>query len=150
MVPAPGTPKLQIRDVSVMYFNDRTGTRTHALQDISLDIDEEEFVAIVGPSGCGKGTFPGAVDGLIPIPARRDQDLRRAGHRAGPDRAVVFQQASLRPWRTVMANVIYGLELQGTAHRDAEAANLVHDSILRSLDRSGWIDRPLPEAVRIR
>jgi NitT/TauT family transport system ATP-binding protein len=121
MSPAKGPPKLQARDVSVMYFNDRTGTRTHALQDITLDIHDEEFVVIVGPSGCGKTTFLAAVDGLIPI---QGGEIRIAGTPItgpGRDRAVVFQQASLLPWRTVMGNVIYGLQLHGASAKDAEA-----------------------------
>jgi NitT/TauT family transport system ATP-binding protein len=116
-----GSPKLQARDVSVMFINDRTGTRTHALEEITLDIYDEEFVAIVGPSGCGKTTFLSAVDGLIPI---QGGEIRIGGAPVsgpGRDRAVVFQQASLLPWRTVMGNVIYGLQLQGVAGRDAEA-----------------------------
>ncbi len=116
-----GSPKLQARDVSVMFINERTGTRTHALQDITLDIYDQEFVAIVGPSGCGKTTFLTAVDGLIPI---QGGEIRIGGAPVsgpGRDRAVVFQQASLLPWRTVMGNVIYGLQLQGIAARDAEA-----------------------------
>lgn len=115
-----GLPKLQARDVSVMYFNDRTGTRTHALQDITLDIYDEEFVAIVGPSGCGKTTFLAAVDGLIPI---QGGEIRISGvpiTGPGRDRAVVFQQASLLPWRTVVGNVIYGLQLQGMRTGEAE------------------------------
>ena len=115
------SPKLQARDVSVMFFNERTRTRTHALRDITLEVYDEEFVAIVGPSGCGKTTFLSAVDGLIPI---QGGEIRIGGAPVsgpGRDRAVVFQQASLLPWRTVMGNVIYGLQLQGIAARDAEA-----------------------------
>ncbi len=115
-----GVPKLQARDVSVIYFNERTGTRTHALQEITLDIYDEEFVAVVGPSGCGKTTFLAAVDGLIPI---QGGEVRIAGVPVtgpGRDRAVVFQQASLLPWRTVIGNVIYGLQLQGMGTKDAE------------------------------
>ena len=122
MSPAPaGSPKLQARDVSVMYMNERTGTRTHALENINLDVYDEEFVAIVGPSGCGKTTFLSAVDGLIPI---QGGEIRIGGtpiHGPGRNRAVVFQQASLLPWRTVTGNVIYGLQLHGMATREAEA-----------------------------
>jgi len=119
-VPA-ATAKLQARDVSVMFLNERTGTRTHALENINLEIYDEEFVAIVGPSGCGKTTFLSAVDGLIPI---QGGEIRIAGRPVtgpGRDRAVVFQHASLLPWRTVMGNVIYGLQLQGAPTREATA-----------------------------
>ncbi len=111
--------KLEARDVSVMYMNERTGTRTHALENINLDIYDEEFVAIVGPSGCGKTTFLSAVDGLIPIQGGEIRIAGRPVDRPGRDRAVVFQQASLLPWRTVTGNVIYGLQLQGVGTREA-------------------------------
>ncbi len=113
--------KLQARGVSVMYFNERTGTRTHALEGIDLDVADEEFVAIVGPSGCGKTTFLSAVDGLIPIQAGEIRIAGRPVTAPGRDRAVIFQQASLLPWRTVMGNVIYGLQLQGVPARQAKA-----------------------------
>jgi NitT/TauT family transport system ATP-binding protein len=72
-----------------------------------------EFVAIVGPSGCGKTTFLNAVDGLLPISGGSLELNGTAIGGPGPDRAMVFQQASLLPWRTVLGNVVYGLELQG-------------------------------------
>jgi NitT/TauT family transport system ATP-binding protein len=86
---------------------------------VSLDIRPGEFVAIVGPSGCGKTTFLNAVDGLLPISGGilELNGVRIA--RPGPDRAMVFQQASLLPWRTVLGNVVYGLELQGRTPKAA-------------------------------
>jgi NitT/TauT family transport system ATP-binding protein len=70
-------------------------------------------VSIVGPSGCGKTTFLNAVDGLHPISGGTLELNGQPISRPGPDRAMVFQQASLLPWRTVLGNVVYGLELQG-------------------------------------
>jgi len=119
-VPA-SSRKLEAREVSVMYMNERTGTRTHALENINLEIYDQEFVAIVGPSGCGKTTFLAAVDGLIPLQGGEIRISGRPVTRPGRDRAVVFQQASLLPWRTVMGNVIYGLQLQGVGAREAAA-----------------------------
>lgn len=116
-----GPPKLTAQTVSVMYVNERTGTRTHALEGITLDIYDKEFVSIVGPSGCGKTTFLSAVDGLIPI---QGGEIRIGGALVtgpGRNRAVVFQQASLLPWRTVLGNVIYGLQLQGVTKAEALA-----------------------------
>jgi NitT/TauT family transport system ATP-binding protein len=81
-----------------------------ALSGINLTIRENEFVSIVGPSGCGKTTFLSVVDGLIPATSGRILVDGTAVTRPGPDRAVVFQDSSLLPWRTVMKNVIYGLE----------------------------------------
>jgi NitT/TauT family transport system ATP-binding protein len=87
---------------------------------VTLDVGNGEFVAIVGPSGCGKTTFLNAVDGLQPISDGLLTLNGRPISKPGPDRAMVFQQASLLPWRTVLGNVVYGLELQGRLPR-AEA-----------------------------
>jgi NitT/TauT family transport system ATP-binding protein len=74
-------------------------------------------VAIVGPSGCGKTTLLNAVDGLQPISGGALELNGKPITGPGPDRAMVFQQPSLLPWRTVLGNVIYGLELQGRTSR---------------------------------
>jgi NitT/TauT family transport system ATP-binding protein len=86
---------------------------TDALAGVSLDVAAGEFVSIVGPSGCGKTTLLNAVDGLLPISGGALELNGKPITRPGPDRAMVFQQASLLPWRTVLGNVVYGLELQG-------------------------------------
>jgi NitT/TauT family transport system ATP-binding protein len=83
-----------------------------AVDGATLDVRPGEFVSIVGPSGCGKTTFLNAVDGLLPI-SRGALELNGTPITSpGPDRAMVFQQASLLPWRTVLGNVAYGVEMQ--------------------------------------
>jgi NitT/TauT family transport system ATP-binding protein len=111
--------KLEARDISLEYYQPRTDTRLLALDGVGLQVRDGEFVSIVGPSGCGKTTFLQVVDGLIP--ATRGQILVDgvAVTKPGPDRAVVFQDASLLPWRTVMKNVLYGLECQGVRASEA-------------------------------
>jgi NitT/TauT family transport system ATP-binding protein len=104
--------KLDVRDVSLEHYNARTKQVLAVLQDLDLQVFEQEFVSIVGPSGCGKTTFLNAVDGLIPVTHGEIRVNGRAVKRPGPDRAFVFQQDSLFPWRTVLQNVSYGLELQ--------------------------------------
>src|SRR4030088_828769 len=90
-----------------------------AVQGVDLTVRPGEFLAIVGPSGCGKTTFLNAVDGLIPIAGG---SLALDGNeitKPGPDRAMVFQQPGLLPWRTVLGNVLFGVEAQRTMDRDA-------------------------------
>lgn len=112
--------KLEARDVCVEYHQARTNNRISALQDISLEIGSGEFVSIVGPSGCGKSTFLAAVDGLLPASRGTIKVSGKLVSNPGPDRAVVFQDASLFPWRTVMKNIVYGLECLGRDRRQSE------------------------------
>jgi len=82
-----------------------------ALRAINLSIKEGEFVSIVGASGSGKSTLLRIIDGLTaPSEGAVFVDNKRV-ERPGPDRAMVFQQDSLLPWKTVMENVAYGLIL---------------------------------------
>ena len=84
-----------------------------ALQDIDLEVRDQEFVAIVGPSGCGKTTCMRMAAGLEQPTAgevRVDDDIVT---RPGPERAVVFQQFALFPWKTVWDNIEFGLKSLG-------------------------------------
>jgi len=106
------TSKLSTRNLDVVYINNKTGTETVALKNINLDIKEEEFICIVGPSGCGKTTFLNTVVGFIkPTNGEITLDGKKID-KPGKDRAMVFQSASLLPWRTVKSNVLYGVYLQ--------------------------------------
>ncbi|MEE2822403.1 MAG: ABC transporter ATP-binding protein [Acidobacteriota bacterium] len=103
-------PKLQSRGISVEYPQARLGKSVQALSQINLAVHENQFVSILGPSGCGKTTFLNVVAGMI---APSEGSILLDGcpiEGPGDDRAMVFQQASLLPWRTVQRNVLYGLE----------------------------------------
>ncbi len=92
-----------------------------ALRDINLSIKEGEFVSIVGASGSGKSTLLRIIDGLLPASSGV---VRVSGHQVtkpGADRAMVFQQDALLPWKPVIDNVAYGLMIAGTPKRDAHA-----------------------------
>ena len=84
---------------------------TLAVDGASLELSRSDFVCIVGPSGCGKTTLLNAIAGFLPIQGGILQLDGRDIPGPGPDRAMVFQQASLLPWRSVLDNVTYGLEL---------------------------------------
>ena len=109
--------KLRAIDVTIHYWIERSNQPFLAVSGATLDVAAGEFVSIVGPSGCGKTTFLNAVDGLLPITGGSLELNGRAIARPGPDRAMVFQQPSLLPWRTVMGNVTYGLEMQGNTSK---------------------------------
>jgi NitT/TauT family transport system ATP-binding protein len=133
-VPASTTgPKLVAEDVGVTY--ESKGRETLAVSGVNLTMDDGEFVAIVGPSGSGKSTFLMAVDGLIPLSAGHITVNGRRVTRPGPDQAVVFQDASLLPWRTVLGNVTYGLEL---AHRPRKEREEIGRALLNVTGLSGF------------
>jgi NitT/TauT family transport system ATP-binding protein len=87
-------------------------TEIKALSDVSLSVRENEFVSIIGPSGCGKTTLLKIIDGLIPYDSGKIVIDGKPVTAPGPDRAVVFQSFALLPWRTVLANVEFSLELR--------------------------------------
>jgi NitT/TauT family transport system ATP-binding protein len=103
-------------------FDRRDKPPVEALRAIDLSIREGEFVSIVGASGSGKSTLLRIIDGLLE-PSGGDVyvDGTRV-ERPGPDRAMVFQQDSLLPWKTVIENVAYGLTLARKPR--AEAARI--------------------------
>ena len=86
-----------------------------ALADVNLSIRENEFISIIGPSGCGKTTLLKIIDGLIPHDSGQILINGKRISAPGPDRAVVFQTFALLPWRTVLANVEFSLELSRVA-----------------------------------
>jgi NitT/TauT family transport system ATP-binding protein len=112
-------PKLEAQDIRLDYFQPRTGRRLTALDGVNLTVNAGEFVSVVGPSGCGKTTFLFIIDGLIAATAGRILVDGHVTTKPGRDRAVVFQDASLLPWRTVLANVGYGLECLATGRSEA-------------------------------
>jgi NitT/TauT family transport system ATP-binding protein len=109
--------KLELSGISMVYT--QRGRRFAALQDVSLQIEKGEFISLVGASGCGKTTLLRIVDGLV-LPTRGQVcvDGQRVT-KPGPDRGFVFQQDALFPWRTVLDNIIFGLEVQGRKKREA-------------------------------
>ncbi|TKI55614.1 ABC transporter ATP-binding protein [Brevibacillus antibioticus] len=102
---------LTIDNVTKHFVNEQK-QKVKVLDDINLEVEKGSFVSIVGPSGCGKSTLLYLIAGLD----RPDSgDIRVAGHKVnkpGPDRVVVFQEAGLFPWLTVLENVTYGLKLK--------------------------------------
>src|SRR5436189_4900218 len=97
-----------------------TGRPVLALEDVSLDITAREFVALLGPSGCGKSTLLCLIGGFLPTETGRIVIEGKPVAAPGPDRGIVFQHFALFPWKTVRANVLYGLERMGLARKERE------------------------------
>jgi NitT/TauT family transport system ATP-binding protein len=93
----------------------RGGEPFLALDGISLQVREKEFVSIVGPSGCGKTTLMRMAAGLEFPSDGRVNVGRKDVTGPGPERAVVFQQFALFPWKTVEGNIGFGLKCKGVA-----------------------------------
>jgi NitT/TauT family transport system ATP-binding protein len=116
----PAVPKLAIRDLHAS-FRSTAGHRVEVLAGINLDIAEGEFVSIVGSSGCGKTTLLRIVDGLISPTSGQIQLDGKPMTGPGTDRAFVFQIDALLPWRTLLDNIMIGLEIQGRAKAERRA-----------------------------
>jgi NitT/TauT family transport system ATP-binding protein len=113
------------KNVDKVFGNPAAGVK--ALDNINLEIADREFVAIVGPSGCGKTTclrmvagFEAATAGIISVSGKTVTE-------PGPDRAVVFQQFALFPWKTVRENIDLGLRNKNLpqAERDGLIADVL-------------------------
>ncbi|GJM37806.1 MAG: nitrate ABC transporter ATP-binding protein [Acidimicrobiales bacterium] len=109
-------PKISARSVE-RVFAAETDNPVHALGPFDLDIADGEFCCIVGPSGCGKSTFLRIVAGLL-RPSAGAVEVDLAGTSKTPI-AMVFQDYGIYPWKTVEANVRFGLEVGGMSKRDA-------------------------------
>jgi ABC-type nitrate/sulfonate/bicarbonate transport system ATPase subunit len=91
-----------------------------ALDDVNFSVGEGEFVALLGPSGCGKSTLLNLVAGFEDLTEGSMSFDDRPVIRPGPDRGVVFQEASLLPWLSVWDNVVFGPKVQKISKADYE------------------------------
>jgi len=105
-------PQIEIQDLTIEYAKPSSDQRFVAVGHVDLTIERGEFVTIVGPSGCGKSTLLLSVAGLVELSGGAILMDGKTVSGPGRERAPVFQDASLLPWRTVLGNVRFGLELQ--------------------------------------
>src|SRR5512143_599847 len=112
---------LTIRNLSAVFPNENGGL--HALDNVSFDVHPREFVCVLGPSGSGKTTLLRILAGLI-LPASGSFMF---GHGEQPSIGMVFQQATLMPWRTVVENIKLPLEVKQV--NEAEALTKAHEMI---------------------
>ena len=118
---------IEVNHVGVEYLMRRTGEKIQALEDLHFSVEAGKFICIVGTSGCGKTTLLKLCAGLL---APSSGSINIGGNLVkgpGKDRAMVFQTSALLPWRSVLRNVTYGLELQGWRKKEAcdEARKLI-------------------------
>jgi NitT/TauT family transport system ATP-binding protein len=108
---------ISLRSVSKVYGGAR---EVVALDQVDFDVAEGEFVALLGPSGCGKSTLLNLVAGFETLSEGTLTFDNAPVTRPGPDRGVVFQEASLLPWLSVWENVVFGPKVQKLARSDYE------------------------------
>ncbi|MFP1739513.1 ABC transporter ATP-binding protein [Lonsdalea quercina] len=121
---ATARPAVVVRDANIIYPSaDRP---VHALKDINLTIRQGEFVSFIGPSGCGKTTLLRAIADLEPLTSGevRVNDMTPSEARQAGAYGYVFQSPVLLPWRTVLANVMLPLQIQGRPPVQSEAIAL--------------------------
>ena len=108
---------IQLEGVHKIFQTQRRDTVT-ALEDINLTVNENEFVTIVGPSGCGKSTLLKLVAGLAPVTRGTIRIHGKPVSGPFPDVGFVFQQPVLLPWRNVLDNVLFSIEMLGLNQKD--------------------------------
>lgn len=109
---------LELIQLSKTYTSREDGREVEALRDITIKIEEGEFVSLIGPSGCGKTTLLRIISGLE-VPSKGNflidgEEVKEPWSRVG----LVFQEFALFPWRTVIDNIEFGLEMKGVPGKE--------------------------------
>ena len=111
MTDLTATPVLHVHDLEVTFPNGNGGL--HAVGGVAFDLYPQEFLSVLGPSGSGKSTLLRVIAGLLP-PTHGEVTFAHLGEPGCQPRVgMVFQQANLMPWRSVLDNIILPLELKG-------------------------------------
>lgn len=110
-------PVLEVKQLSAIFYNGDGGLQ--ALDNVSFSVFQQEFVCVLGPSGSGKSTLLRLLAGLLS--PTEGQVYFEGKLLRGPRRGIgfVFQKANLMPWRSVLANILLPLELEGMERRQA-------------------------------
>ncbi|GAE34751.1 ABC transporter ATP-binding protein [Halalkalibacter akibai] len=121
---------IQIKDVSKTFQNKEEKTSYTVFENINLDVKSGEFISLLGPSGCGKSTLLNIVAGLDHASTGEVKAGDQIVKEPGSDRGVVFQEAALMPWMTVLENVMFALKKKMTKEdaksRAIDYLKLVH------------------------
>ncbi len=108
-------PKIVVDHVSKQFWAKEGEVPVLALSNVTLEIQPNEFVSIVGRSGCGKTTLLNLIAGLLRPSQGQILIDGRPVNGPGPDRGMVFQQSALFPWLTALGNIEFGPQCMGMA-----------------------------------
>ena len=111
---------LSLNHLSKTYFDPYAGKHVTAVSDVSLSVNQGEFVAIVGPSGCGKTTILNMIAGFLPVSGGEILLDGQSVSGPGSERGVVFQSFALFPWKTVLDNVGFGPKMRGLSKPECD------------------------------
>ena len=106
-----GSPLMNIQDLQVTYKTE--DSETVAVENFSLTVNKGELISIIGPSGCGKTTILKCIAGLLQPTSGTITLGDKECTASGSARGMVFQDFALFPWRTVLGNVEFGMEVAG-------------------------------------
>ncbi|MFA5663402.1 ABC transporter ATP-binding protein [Castellaniella sp.] len=140
---------LVLESLSKTYSDAYRGDAFVAVSDVSLEVQEGDFVSVVGPSGCGKSTILNMIAGFLEPTSGRVLVGGQAVEGPGPDRGVVFQSHALFPWKTVADNVTFGPRMRGVGRAERKKiadeylalAGLSHAAALYPNELSGGMQQ---------
>ena len=110
--------KISCENVSKTFHVPGQKQLLHVLDRVSLQVYENEFLVVLGPGQCGKTVLLNCIAGLIPATGGKIILNGKEVTAPGPDRAMVFQRYALFPWKTVEANVAFGLAMRGVSTKE--------------------------------
>jgi len=113
---------IRVEDLQVTYYLEREDRDLIAVDGVSFDVAEGEFLTVLGPSGCGKTTVMNVIAGLVRPSSGNVTVGGEPIKGPGPDRAVVFQDYALLPWRTVYDNIRFGIEMVRSDRKKSRTA----------------------------
>jgi NitT/TauT family transport system ATP-binding protein len=136
---------IQVRDLAVDF-----GQARHALSGVDLAVRQGEFVALIGASGCGKTTLLNVIAGLVPA-AHGKVIVRSSPPAAGRhDICYILARDALLPWRTVLGNVEYGLELSGVGREERKRRAMIFVEKVGLLQYRNFYPARLSQGMRQR
>ena len=141
---AASSAKIRVRDLTIRYGS------FVAIENISIDVCEGEFVCLLGPSGCGKTTLLNAIAGFVHPTAGMLAAHGKAVNGPGPDRGMVFQEYGLFPWFTVEQNIQYGPRLKGVRGDELRAISRHYLDLVQLADFANRYPNQLSGGMRQR